>query len=266
MSGSGGWNAIVRKKEQLLRNAAVLLRTWLFTLPLIGLATVAMASASLLVSLFDHTGNPMHKLARIWSEILLKIAFVRVETEGMEKLDPASSYVLVANHSSYYDTPAIMARIPLQFRFFAKQGLFQIPFLGTHLKRAGHFPVMFDDPRASLKSMLDGARQIKAKGLSVLVFPEGGRSLVSLEEFKEGAAHMAIKAGVPMVPIGVVGARKILPMHGKGIRSGTIRLKIGDPIPTAEMGSRDRAELTRRAMEQVSAMIGEPIPGRRSDL
>ncbi len=206
----------------------------------------------------------MHKLARVWSKILLKIAFVRVETEGMEKLDPHSSYVLVANHSSYYDTPAILASVPLQFRFFAKQGLFQIPFLGTHLKRAGHFPVMFDDPRASLKSMLEGARQIKSRGLSVLVFPEGGRSLHSLEEFKEGAAHMAIKAGVPMVPIGVVGARRILPMHGKRISSGIIRLRVGDPIPTADLGSRDRATLTQTAMHQVAEMIGEPVPARAS--
>lgn len=244
-----------------MRNVGVLLRTWLFTLPLIVLATVSMATLSLIVSLFDHTGNRMHNLARVWSRMLLAIAFVRVETEGMEQLDPASSYVLVANHSSYYDTPAILASIPLQFRFFAKQGLFQIPFLGTHLKRAGHFPVMFDDPRASLKSMLDGARQIKARGLSVLVFPEGGRSLTSLEEFKEGASHMAIKAGVPMVPIGIVGARKVIPMHGKRIRSGVIRLHVGAPIPTAEMGSRDRAELTSRAIHGISAMIGEPVPG-----
>ena len=240
--------------------AAVLVRTWLFTLPLIVLVTIAMATVSLAVSFFDRTGNRMHDLARVWSRMLLKIAFVRVQTEGMDKLDPASSYVLVANHTSYYDTPIILANVPLQFRFFAKQGLFQIPFLGTHLKRAGHFPVMFDDPRASLKSMLEGARQIKARGLSVLVFPEGGRSLTSLEEFKEGAAHMAIKAGVPIVPIAVVGARKILPMHGKTIYSGKVRLCVCNPIPTAEMGSRDRAGLTQTALEEISARIGEPVP------
>jgi len=83
---------------------------------------------------------------------------------------------------------------------------------------------------------------------------------VTLEEFKEGAAHMAIKAGVPMVPIAISGARKILPMHGKRIRSGTIEIYVCDPIPTIEMGPRDRAPLTRLAIEQIANKIGEPIP------
>ena len=248
-----------------LQTGGAFLRTWLFTVPLIVLATIVMATASLIASFFDNTGNRQHEMARFWSKILLAIAFVRVETEGMEKLDPGSSYVLVSNHSSYYDTPVILANIPLQFRFFAKQELFQIPFLGTHLKRAGHFPVVFDDPRASLKSMLDGARQIKDRGISVLLFPEGGRSLDSLEEFKEGAAHMAIKAGVPLVPIGIAGARRILRMHGKIIHSGVIRLQVGDPIPTAALGSRDRSALTQSAMEKIAGMIGEPLPTRFVD-
>lgn len=243
-----------------MRNAAGFIRTWLVTMPLVSLATIVMGTASLAASLFDKTGNLQHEMARIWSRLMLAVAFVRVRSEGIEKLDPECPYVLVANHSSYYDTPAILASVPLQFRFFAKRGLFQIPFLGAHLNRAGHFPVMSKDPRASLKSMLDGARQIKAKGISVLLFPEGGRSLATLREFKEGAAHIAIKAGVPLVPIGIVGTRRILPMHGKVIRPGTVRLRVGEPISTSGLSSRDRGALTQQALEQIAEMVGDPLP------
>ena len=114
------------------------IRTVLWTAPLIALATVIMGSISVITSFFDNSGATPHRMARLWARMLLGIGFVRVETEGMEKLDPNAPYVLASNHTSYFDTPAIIATIPLQFRFFAKKGLFSIPFMGSHLKRAGH--------------------------------------------------------------------------------------------------------------------------------
>lgn len=192
--------------------------------------------------------------------MLLRVGFVKVEVHGTEKLDPTLSYVLVANHTSYFDTPAILASIPLQFRFFAKKELFQIPIMGAHMHRAGYFPVIRDDPRASLKTMMDGARQIQEKRISVLLFPEGGRSEHSLRAFKEGAAHIAIKAGVPLVPVGISGARRVLPMHSIHVQPGTISLRVGEPISTRGLTSRDRSRLSQNALEQISEMIGEPLP------
>src|SRR5579871_3817221 len=154
-----------------------------------------MGSLSLIASFFDSTGRRQHSIARAWSRILLAVCGIKVIAEGVERLDPNKGYVLVANHSSYMDIPVIMTAIPLQFRFFAKQGLFRIPFLGTHLQRAGHIPVVRGDARSSLKSMSDGARLIRERNVSILLFPEGGRSLERLSEFKEGPAYIAIKAG-----------------------------------------------------------------------
>jgi 1-acyl-sn-glycerol-3-phosphate acyltransferase len=236
------------------------LRTWLFTAPLIALVTISMGTLSMITSLLDKTGNTQHRMARFWARLMLAIGFVRVETEGLEKLDPSKSYVLASNHTSYYETPAILANIPLQFRFFAKQGLFQIPFLGWHLERAGHFPVVRGNARASLKSMADGARQIRDRHISVLLFPEGGRSEKTLREFKEGAAYIAIKAGVPIVPVGIAGARRVLPMHSTQVIPGTIRLYVGDPIPTANLSLKDRGPLTQQVVECVAQMVGEPVP------
>ena len=141
------------------------------------------------------------------------------------------------------DIPALYSALPLEVRFFAKKGLFSIPLLGWHLKRAGHLPVVRDDARASLRSMSEGAKLIRERGISVLLFPEGGRSQTTMQPFKEGAAYIAIKAGVPAVPIGLVNLRSILPMHSMLLRPGTVEINIGDPIETAGMTLRDREKL-----------------------
>ena len=153
-----------------------LVRSALFSTPLIVLCTIVMGSLSLIASFFDGSGNTLHRLARIWAKMLLAVSFIRVRVIGLEKLDPGGAYVFVANHGSFMDIPALLSVLPQQFRFFAKKGLFRIPLLGTHLERAGHIPVDRSNPRASLKSMMLAARIISERSVSVLNFPEGGRS------------------------------------------------------------------------------------------
>jgi 1-acyl-sn-glycerol-3-phosphate acyltransferase len=233
-----------------------LLRSVLFSTPLIALATIVMGTLSMIASLFDGTGRSQHRLARIWGQMLLAVSFIRVRTEGLEKLDPKGSYVFVANHGSFMDIPAMLTLLPQEFRFFAKKGLYRIPFLGTHLRRAGHVPVDRSNVRNSLKSMSAGARIVKERGISVLLFPEGGRSAEGLREFKEGAAYIAIKAGVPAVPIALVGMRDLLPMGSGHIKSGRTVLRIGDPIPTVGMKTGDRAELNQRLYNEVARLMG----------
>ncbi|MDQ6705938.1 MAG: 1-acyl-sn-glycerol-3-phosphate acyltransferase [Acidobacteriota bacterium] len=236
------------------------LRALLITAPSIIVMTMVMGTISLITSLFDATGRRQHRLAQVWSRLLLKIGRVRTEAEGVGKLDPARPYVLAANHCSYMDTPLVLGSIPLDFRFFAKQGLFLIPLLGTHLKRAGHIPVIRDNPRAAIKALSDGARLIRERKISVLLFPEGGRSERGLREFKEGAAYVAIKAGIPIVPLGIVGTREVLPMHSWNVRPGTARLLVGDPIETSGMGLHDRAALTQTVRDKIAELIGEAVP------
>jgi 1-acyl-sn-glycerol-3-phosphate acyltransferase len=234
-----------------------LLRSMLFSTPLLFLATIFMGTVSLLASLVDGSGRSQHAIARVWARMLLAVCFIRVRVEGLEKLDPHASYVFVANHASFMDIPAILARLPYQFRFFAKKGLYKIPFLGTHLKRAGHLPVDRSNVRASLKSMSEGAQYIMQRQISVLLFPEGGRSQHTLQEFKEGAAYIAIKAGVPAVPMGLVGMRELLPMGAGHIRAGRTVLRIGDPIPTAGLKLSDRGELNQKLHLEVARLTGD---------
>lgn len=242
------------------------LRSILFTGPLIVLVTIVFGTASFIVSFFDSTGRLPNKIARRWARWLLRVARVRVTVEGMEKIDPRQNYVFVANHRSYMDIPVILAAIPVEFRFYAKKGLFLIPFLGTHLKRAGHLAVVRGDARASVKSMTLGARLIQERKISMLLFPEGGRTLAGKREFKEGAAYIAIKAGVPLVPLGLTGTRAVLPIGSSYVRGGLVTLKIGDPIPTAGLKLPDRARLTETMSRQVAELAGEaqdPVETKR---
>ena len=239
-----------------------LLRSSLFSLPLIALATIVLDLISMAASFFDRSGNTSHLLARAWGKILLAVSFIGVRAEGIEKLDPAANYVFVSNHASYMDIPALLSTLRHQFRFFAKKGLFSIPFLGWHLRWAGHLPVDRSNARASLKSMSEGARIIASRHISVLLFPEGGRSATGLRAFKEGSAYIAIKAGVPVVPVAIVGLRELLPMGAGHIRSGRVTVRIADPIPTAGLKLDAREELTARLHDEIAAMLqgsAEPV-------
>jgi 1-acyl-sn-glycerol-3-phosphate acyltransferase len=186
---------------------------------------------------------------------LLAVSGIRVRVEGLEQIDPAGSYVFVANHASYMDTPVALANIPVQFRFLAKRGLFQIPFLGTHLSRAGHIPVPREDPRGAVKTMQVAADKIRQKKISLLIFPEGGRSHDGvLRPFKEGGAYIAIRAGVPVVPLVMIGTRELLPYGGGIPLSGTVTLRILKPIETARLSLKDRGALTGQLRELIEQL------------
>ena len=232
------------------------LRGVLIADPAVVLATIFFGSISLIVSFFDSTGAVQIRVARAWARTLLVAAGVRVHVEGLEQIDPNGSYVFIANHASYYDTPVALANIPVQFRFLAKRGLFQIPFLGTHLSRAGHIPVPREDPRAAVKVMQTAADTIQRKRISLLIFPEGGRSHDGvLRPFKEGGAYIAIRAGVPVVPLVLIGTRDVLPYGSGVIQPGNVRLRIFKPIDTSQMTLKERGKLTEEIRELISSNL-----------
>jgi 1-acyl-sn-glycerol-3-phosphate acyltransferase len=212
--------------------------------------------STLIFGLISMAGSTPMKSARRWARSLLAIAGVRVTVEGLEKLTPGASYVFASNHLSYMDTPVILAHIPADFRFMAKDGLFKIPLLGTHLAQAGHIPVPRGDPRAAVKTLTLAAETIRTRNISLLIFPEGGRAHDGvLQPFKDGGAYIAIKAGVPVVPLAISGTREILAMHSATFHRGAVTLRIGDPISTAGMTLHDRKSLTGRAREAVVVML-----------
>jgi 1-acyl-sn-glycerol-3-phosphate acyltransferase len=237
------------------------LRSLLITDPLIIVATIMFGAMSLVVSFFDPTRHKQNAMARAWARTLLAVSRVKVRVEGLEKIKEDGSYVFVSNHLSYMDTPVALANIPVQFRFLAKRGLFQIPFLGWHLARAGHIPVPRGDARAAVKTMTLAAQVVREQKISLLIFPEGGRSRKGeMRPFMEGAAYIAIRAGVPVVPIGLQGTREVLPYGSGNIRGGPVILRIGDPIPTDQATIRDRLQLTELLRERIIKLIEQNLP------
>lgn len=230
---------------------------------LVILSTIFWGLVSLAVSFFDATGRAQIGIARRWAQSLLSIGGVRVRMEGLDQIRPEGSYVFASNHLSYMDTPVVLANIPVQFRFLAKRGLFQIPLLGTHLARAGHIPVPRDDPRAAVKTMALAAEIIRTRGISMLLFPEGGRSHDGvLRPFKEGAAYIAIKAQVPIVPVALVGTREVLRFGSWQIRPGVITVRIGELIETGGLTLRDRGAVTGQVRAQIAGMLTAERPHR----
>jgi 1-acyl-sn-glycerol-3-phosphate acyltransferase len=230
-------------------------RSVLFMAPSIVAATAFWGFLSFCVSSFDPGGRKQAYIARLWARTLLLVSGTRVRLRGQENLKPGQHYIFVSNHRSYMDTPVVLASIPGQFRFMAKSGLFKIPLLGGHLHRAGHIPVPLENPREAVKAMGEAGRVIRERGISVLVFPEGGRTSGQMEPFREGAAFIAIKAQVPVVPLGLVGTFELLPMHSVHIRPRQVELRIGQPIETAGMELKDRGALTALLRRQVADLI-----------
>ena len=234
-------------------------KTLFFKAPWTIFFTALMGSLSLLTAPFDKGGNRQCKIARIWARLLLVGFGLKVKVEGGEKIDPSKNYIFVSNHLSYTDTPTILGNIPANFRFMAKSGLFKIPLLGHHLRTASHIPVSLDNPREAVRSLTEASRVIREHNLSVLIFPEGGRTEGKLEPFKEGAAYVAIKSGLTIIPIAVIGTREAMPMHGFSVRGGDVTLRIGDPISTEGMTTKDREALTNRLYEAVAGLLGTPV-------
>jgi 1-acyl-sn-glycerol-3-phosphate acyltransferase len=233
------------------------LRAYVITAPLIILATICFGLVSRVIALFETSGRKQIAVARAWARCLLRVSGVKVKVEGLDKIAAEGNYVFVSNHLSYMDTPVVLAYLS-DFRFLAKSGLFRIPLLGTHLATAGHIPVPRGDARAAVKTMTTAAQVIRERRISLLIFPEGGRSHTGeLAPFQEGAAYIAIRAGVPLVPIALQGTREVLPFGSGQVRSGRVTMRIGEPIPMDQVQLRDRARVTRELHDRIASMLDE---------
>ena len=217
--------------------------------------TVVMATLSLLLYPFDKTGAMQHWCARWWCRLIAWTIFARIHVHGIEHLQANKTYVYMANHASLIDTPALFAYLPFQFRIMAKKYLFYVPFMGWHLWTAGNFPIDRSDARktaGSLKKVIEGIR----RGKSLAVFPEGTRSPDGkLQEFKQGTFKLALRAGVPIVPITIIGTNKLLPKGSLVPRPGRVDVVIGEPIDTTHYSEKQLAELISATFNA----INEPL-------
>ena len=201
---------------------------------------------------FDRGGVVFHAIARAWARVTLFICGVKVRVAGLEKLDRARHYVYVSNHASMLDIPAIIAGIPDQIRIVYKRELEKIPFFGWGLKWGSYIGIDRTRGGDAMRSLEEAAEKIR-RGASVLLYAEGTRTVDGkLQPFKRGAFNIAVKAGVPVVPLTVNGSFPILQKHTISIRPGTIDLVLESPI-ALEGAAGKEAEMM--LMEQVHTAI-----------
>ncbi|MBI4457206.1 MAG: 1-acyl-sn-glycerol-3-phosphate acyltransferase [Acidobacteria bacterium] len=226
----------------------------LMLVPIILLWTALMALLSILLSLPDRDGHLQHGCARSWARFILWVSGADVHADSLRSVSGPGPFIFVCNHQSIFDIFSVLAFLPVQFRFFAKDSLFRIPFLGWHLKRAGHLPVDRSNARAAYRSFWSAMERIQS-GMSVLVFPEGSRSLAGeIGSFKKGSLRLALAAGVPVVPIAIYGSCRVLPKGSMLISPGRIDLSVGPPILPGEEDLKDKEnfveEVRGRVLEQ----------------
>jgi 1-acyl-sn-glycerol-3-phosphate acyltransferase len=214
--------------------------------------TLLVAVAVLFAVPFDRRGHLYHAHARFWSKGLLKIFGVRLRVHGLEQIDRSRNYIYVSNHASMIDIPIVAAGVPDDVRLIYKKELEKIPVFGWGLRWGSYIGIDRGRGAEAMKS-LDAAVERIRNGVSVLLFAEGTRTLDGrLQPFKRGAFNLAVRSGVPVIPMTINGSYSIVPKHSLRIRRGTVDLYLDPPIPIAEEGGRE-AEL--RLMDQVRSAI-----------
>jgi len=232
-------------------------RTVFFLIPAISVYTLVLGAASIVSSLFDSSGYFAHGCARAWSWLILKTTGVRVTVEGLDRITPGTTYVFVSNHQSIYDTPVVFASLPYQIRIIAKASLARFPVLGWHLRRGGHLFV--DRKHPDRAGILKRWRALVSEGLSLIIYAEGGRSMDGrVGRFKAGSFLLAIEAGLPVVPLAVIGTREVMPKGRLRTEPADVKLIIHDPIPPPALVAptvRDAKALAERARGIVASAV-----------
>jgi len=214
--------------------------------------TLFLSIVALIVSVCDRDGNAVHSIARLWARIHLRISGIHVVMEGVKRIHHPP-YIFMCNHQSALDIFSLLSCLPLPFKWIAKRELFFIPFFGWAIKRAGYISLDRKNPREAIKAMDEAARRIR-EGLNIIIFPEGTRSKDGrLLPFKKGGFSLALRSGVPIVPVGIQGTNRLQP-KGSFVpkEKGIVYIRIGTPI---DSGGKSRSaigaimEETRRQIE-----------------
>lgn len=219
--------------------------------------------AFLATPFLDRNGEGVRRMARFWAAIYLKIAGVKVSFHGQEHLT-RPPYILMSNHQSALDIMSLLNGLPVSFRFVAKQELFRIPVFGWALKRAGYVSLDRKNPRKALKDMEIAAEKIR-DGANLVIFPEGTRSVNGrLLPFKKGAFSLAMKAGVPIVPLGIKGTALLQPEgYNVPTKKGAVTIVAGEPIAVDGKGTAYKDALAEQVKVEIERLIATDVSGER---
>jgi 1-acyl-sn-glycerol-3-phosphate acyltransferase len=219
------------------------------------LYTLILGSSLIFVSLFSKTGVFPYKVGRLWAWLVLKTNGVRVQVEGLEKIDKGRSYVFISNHSSNLDPLAVAIKLSNTLRFIAKGSLEKIPLFGWAARRAKVIFIDRKDTPQSVARINQVISELK-DGISPYFFAEGTRNVGgNLQTFKKGGVVLALKAKLPIVPVTILDGHKLFPKSAFRIRPGTMKVIVGAPMETSSYAEEDRDTV----LEKVRATIHQTL-------
>jgi 1-acyl-sn-glycerol-3-phosphate acyltransferase len=231
------------------------------------LGSLIFGMAAVLLGWIPPRGRIMLWLARWWARGLLLCSGVRLTAHHEAALDPRRSYVFLPNHQGNYDIPALLATVRAEVRFAAKKSLFPIPVFGWALAVGGFIPIDREDRSRARRAFAAAAARLKA-GTSVLFFPEGTRSWDGrLGPFERGGFLLALRSGLPIVPVGIAGSHAVMPRVRLAVAPGRITVRYGAPIEVEPYGLRRKAELmeeVRRRIAELAGLAGEVAGGEKA--
>lgn len=213
--------------------------------------TAFMSFCSVVFSVFPAADNKIHKVANLWAKILLLICNIKVKVIGEENLLHGKPQIFMANHQSDFDILISLAYIPVQFRWIAKKELFAIPVFGAAMRNAGYIEIDRSNREKAIHSIEEAALSIR-RGKSIMTFPEGTRSRDGeIKAFKQGTFHLAIKSGVPIVPVSIIGSGRLMPKRSLRIKPGQIKMVIGKPVEVTNFDIEKRNELIEKIRDEI---------------
>jgi 1-acyl-sn-glycerol-3-phosphate acyltransferase len=222
------------------------------------LVTILFGILAIFASFIDFRGLLPHRVAGIWARSILAASPIEVTVTGLSNIDPDKSYVYMSNHQSNYDIPVLLAHLPVQFRWLAKIELFRIPLFGYAMKRAGYICIDRSNRESAFESLRKAARIIR-EGVSVMIFPEGTRTIDGrIGSFKKGGFVLAIESGVPIIPVIIKGTFSIMPKSRLLIKPGKVTVEILKPVETADY-TRERKDAL---MEKIKNIMCEHVEGK----
>jgi 1-acyl-sn-glycerol-3-phosphate acyltransferase len=220
--------------------------------------TIPLAITVMCIALLSSSSPWIDSVIRLWARLLLWAAGIEIRGDGIERIDRAKRYILIANHHSYFDIPCIFAAIPQPIRFMAKKSLFSIPIFGWAIGRAGFIPIDRKNRRTAVKSFDLAVNRIR-KGNTIVIFPEEGRSREwAMRPFQRGAFLLAIRSELPIMPLAIDGTYDAFRVGARRITPGVVTVRVGTPIETVGVSVRAKDSLGEQSRAQIEALLTPP--------
>jgi 1-acyl-sn-glycerol-3-phosphate acyltransferase len=223
----------------------------LFCIFVAGAWTTILFPFTILVSLLTlDVSTSLWVVQRVWSPVLLWAGGAKLTVKGLERVDFTKPAIYVCNHQSTIDIPALFLALPVNFRFVAKQALQYVPVMGWYMTMAKFVFIDRSNHKKAIRSLELAGERIRG-GISIAMFPEGTRSPdLAIMPFKKGPFALALKAGVPVVPVAIEGSGRLMPKNSWNITPGPITVSVGEPVDPKPFGD-DREALMKVVRDRI---------------